>query len=122
MVFILILGEMENTRSQKFKNNLCHLQDPMHPLDMSGNELANLQQEDETLNQVQKATKREVSTVGSGFFPQNGIIYRKWPPPGLEEGVEQSVLPLSCRRVVLQHMKFQWRRKHGGHGGTGPHG
>ena len=58
-----------------------------------------------SLEAVRKAAQGEVGTAGGGFFKRDGIIYRRWTPPGLDEGeasIDQLVLPASCRKAVLQ--------------------
>ena len=46
----------------------------------------------------------EASTAGGGFFEQDGLLYRRWIPPGRggeDMAMEQLVLPASCRQAVL---------------------
>lgn len=76
-----------------------------HPLEISAEELKKLQDEDPTLSAIQKATSGDVSTAGVGFFKEGGLLYRRWTPPGRDEGemsIEQLVLPQQCRETVLQ--------------------
>ena len=63
----------------------------LHSLDMSAEGLKQLQDEDETLTRVKEAA--------NGIFKQDGLIYRKWIPPGRGEemSIEQLVLPKECR-------------------------
>jgi len=45
------------------------------------------------------------NTAGTGFFYQDGVIYRRWVPREqyeTERAVEQLVLPQKCRPTVLQ--------------------
>ncbi len=75
-----------------------------HELDISAEELQRLQEADEILAAIRKATDGEASTAGVGFFKRAGLLYRRWQPPGRDsEGmaVEQLVLPLACRQTVL---------------------
>ena len=68
-------------------------------------ELKKLQDEDPTLSAIQKATSEDVCTAGVGFFKEGGLLYRRWTPPGRDEGemlIEQLVLPQQCRETVLQ--------------------
>ena len=43
---------------------------------------------------------------GVGFFTRDGLLYRRWIPPGRgdeeEMAVEQLVLPRQCREMVLR--------------------
>ena len=73
--------------------------EPRHPLDMTAEELRSLQQSDESLAAVRKAAKGEASTAGGGFFERDGLLYRRWIPPGRggeDMATEQLVLPASC--------------------------
>ena len=76
-----------------------------HALDISAEELKVLQSTDPTLDTVRKAASGHPSTAGVGFFERDGLVYRRWKRPGrnLEDsGVDQLVLPLQCRGVVLK--------------------
>ena len=95
------------SRSQKREHNLQFIQEqtPKHPLEMTAGELSQLQEEDSSLDAVCWAVKGEASTAGSGFFRRDGLIYRKWTPPGQNQEewqIEQLVVPTSCRKAVLQ--------------------
>ena len=62
------------------------------------------QKEDETLQEVCEAADGEQSTAGEGFYRRDGVIYRRWTPPGQDaeaRAVEQLVLPRRCREMVL---------------------
>ena len=74
-----------------------------HALDMSSEELAELQQSDDSLIAVRKASEGKPNTAGGGFFKRDGLIYRQWTPPGhdSETAVEQLVLPKTCRSTIL---------------------
>ena len=61
-------------------------QQEKHPLEMTAGELSKLQEEDNSLEAMRKAARGEVGTAGGGFFKWDGIIYRRWTPPGLDEG------------------------------------
>ena len=72
---------------------------------MTAVELSKLQQEDDSLEAVQKAARGEVGTAGGGFFKWDENIHNRWTPPGLDEGetsIDQLVLPAACRKAVLQ--------------------
>lgn len=95
------------TRKEKRENNHRFMQEQRekHPLEMTAGELSKLQEEDDSLEAVRKAARGEVGTAGGGFFKRDGIIYRRWTPPGLDEGeasIDQLVLPAACRKMVLQ--------------------
>ena len=67
-------------------------------------ELTVWQEEDETLQEVCKAADGDQSTTGEGFYRRDGVIYRRWTPPGQDAeagAVEQLVLPQRCRETVL---------------------
>ena len=74
-----------------------------HPLNIGVDQLRRLQESDPSLEPVRRAADGEPSTAGVGFFRQEGVLYRRWTPPGLpsEMSVEQIVLPQSCRPSVL---------------------
>ena len=91
----------------KREHNLQFIQEqtPKHPLEMTAGELSQLQEEDSSLDAVRRAVKGEASTAESGFFRRDGLIYRKWTPPGQDQeewAIKQLVLPISCRKAVLQ--------------------
>ena len=74
-------------------------------LDMTSDELRDLQEKDDTLAAVRRAAIGEACSAGVGFFKQDGLLYRKWTPPGQDKEemvVEQLVLPARCRQVVLR--------------------
>ena len=73
-------------------------------LDLTAEKLQDLQEGDETLAAARQAAHGEVNSAGQGFFLREGLLYRRWEPPGNkgdEETVEQLVLPESCRHAVL---------------------
>ena len=99
------------TRRQKRMAKRQHAQVPetdaesgvdRHALDVTSGELADMQERDETLTAVRKAAEGPPSIVG-GFFKRDGLIYRRWTPPGhdTEMAVKQLVLPQQCRGTVL---------------------
>ena len=75
-------------------------------LELSAEELRKLQEGDDTLAVLRKVADGQSSTIaGPGFFRRDGLLYRRWMPPGCnEEGmmVEQLVLPVRCRGVVIK--------------------
>ena len=74
-------------------------------LDINATELQELQEADTTLAEAHKAADGGSSTAGRGFFKQNGLLYRRWTPPGRDcelMSVDQLVLPLQCRQAVLK--------------------
>ena len=76
-----------------------------HALDISAEELKALQESDVTLEAVRKAADGSPSTAGVGFFRRGGLLYKRWAPPGRDSedmAVEQLVLPLQCRKTVLE--------------------
>ena len=79
-------------------------QPPAHPLDLTAEELRDMQEKDDSLAAVRKAAIGGVSTAGTGFFEREGLLYRRWTPRGRDEdmAIEQLVLPTPCRKTVLQ--------------------
>jgi len=75
-----------------------------HTLDITSEELINLQCTDETLKCVCDAADKDPATEGVGFYCKDGLLYRRWIPPNREGSmaVEQLVLPLKCRNTVLR--------------------
>ena len=73
-------------------------------LDITADELREIQNKDPTLTKVREAADGKLSAAGVGFFKREGIIYRKWIPPGRgdEAAIEQLVLPTRCRQTVLE--------------------
>ena len=73
-------------------------------LDFSAGELQKMQQADPSLEKIQEAARGVPNSAGGGFFERNGLLYRRWVPPGREEEqrVEQLVLPYQCRKAVLE--------------------
>ena len=72
---------------------------------MTAGELSQIQEKDSSVNAVRRAVKGKANTAGSGFFRQDGLIYKKWTLPGQDQeewAIEQLVLPTSCRKAVLQ--------------------
>ena len=76
----------------------------LHSMDLATQEFQQRQEEDSTLGGVRAAADGCVSRAGSGFCRRNGLIFRRWTPPGRgeESEVEQLVVPKECRRMVLQ--------------------
>ena len=78
--------------------------DECHPLDLSTDELWQLQEQHSTLQAVREAAQGTGSTVGRGFFVRDGLIYQRYVPPDgdIKEAVDQLVLPTQCRETVLE--------------------
>ena len=75
-------------------------------VELSAEELRELQEKDDTLAVLRKAADGQSSTMaGPGFCRRDGLLYRRWTPPGCNEEemvVEQLVLPVRCREVVVK--------------------
>ena len=69
-----------------------------HPLEISAVELKVLQDKDETLVKIRRAADGHPCSARPGFFRIDGLLYRRWTPPGRgeESAVEQLVLPQEC--------------------------
>ncbi len=78
--------------------------DSNQSLGISGAELRRLQGADHTLATLRAAAQGKVNAAGPNFFERDGLVYRRWVPPGREEetAIEQIVLPKECRRTVLR--------------------
>ena len=78
----------------------------MTSVNISATKLRNLQDEDNTLVQARLVADGQPSTVaGCGFFRRDGLLYRRYQPPGtsgVDDTTEQLVLLLQCRPAVLQ--------------------
>jgi len=89
------------TRSQKRENRKQYRprendeQGPTrHTLDITSEELKTLQESDTTLEAIRKAADGSPFTAGVGFFKRDGLVYRRWIPPG--RGTEDSDGQLLC--------------------------
>ena len=92
-------------RQMKHEFRSSELGREKHPLDLSSEEMKKLQWEDPTLKEICKAVRQHPSTAGVGFYEENGVLYRRWIPPGRdteEMAIEQLVLPVQCRAAVLK--------------------
>ena len=95
----------KQTRSQKRAARQLHFTEiPLskHPMDISTEEFHQLQEVDGTLEGIHRAAEGHVSTAGAGFFKRGEVIYRRWTPPGKEEGETSIDQPRPCRQTVLQ--------------------
>ena len=111
------------TRSQKRMERQAHAgvtavaeEEPLEPggeiglaahpaLEIGADEMKTLQAADATLNAVREAADGHPCSAGIGFFRRDGLLFRRWTPPGRDKqdmSVEQLVLPVQCRRTVLQ--------------------
>ena len=97
------------TRSQKRENSRQYqgtTASPAEDLDIPADSLKLLQDEDPSLQAACRAADGEPNTAGTGFFRRNGLLYRKYCPPGGEDddprAVEQLVLPTKCRMPVVK--------------------
>ena len=103
------------SRSEKRQNRLKHnpKETPLglgntttpHALDITAEELKVLQSTDSTLDAVRKAASGHPSSAGVRFFERDGLVYRRGRMPGRHSedmGVDQLILPLQCRGIVLQ--------------------
>ena len=73
-------------------------------LNFTSTEMKRQQAEDPTLAAIRTAAEGGASTAGVGFFKRDGLLYRRWTPPGSNGElfeIEQLVLPMQCRKPVL---------------------
>ena len=98
------------TRSQKRANKRnrgggsCQ-SEGFDEINLTRAEVEKLQAEDPTLVAERVASEGGANTAGPRFFKRDGLIYRLWTPPGRggeDFAVEQLVLPLQCRKPVLE--------------------
>ena len=100
------------SKSERRTHNRCYTsaavagatREACHPLDITTDKLRQLQEQDMTLEAVRGAVRGECSTAGRGFFVRDGVVYRRYVPPGCgeEEAVDQLVLPTQCRGAVMK--------------------
>ena len=66
-------------------------------------QLQELQEKDESLAPLRGLIKPQSDAQIGDFYVRDGLLYRKWLPPGRSEEmmVEQLVLPSVCRSTVL---------------------
>lgn len=74
-----------------------------HALDIPREEMKMLQSTDVTLKKVKDAVEHP-SRADAKYFRRDGLLYRRWIPPKKDETmiIEQLVLPLQCRKTVLE--------------------
>ena len=97
------------TRAQKQQTRRQHAMESMAEtpslLDISADELKSLQLFDPSLDFIREAVRQKPDVTGRGFFAKEGLLYRRYLPPGSDDengSVEQLILPTKCRKAVLQ--------------------
>ena len=98
-------GSLEKKKQKKrYAEELSREKRCKHTLDITSEELITLKCNDETLKCVRDAADKHPATEGVGFYYKSGLLYRRWIPPNREGSmaVEQLVLPLQCRKIVLK--------------------
>ena len=93
------------SKSQRRRNKQARVVGQQRqPLDLTTQQLAQKQAEDETLNGILRILEEQSSEPGSGeFFVRNGLMYRLWERvKEKDQVVEQLVLPRECREGVLR--------------------
>ncbi|ETW98513.1 MAG: hypothetical protein ETSY2_42715 [Candidatus Entotheonella gemina] len=101
-------GRPRLTRSEKRRGRQTHATEangttPPSPVNISAEEISCLQAEDPTLEAVRKSARGGSKSAGRGYFEREGLLYRRYIPPGYEQGeeesraIEQLVLPKPCR-------------------------
>jgi len=83
---------------------LLHEKRYKHTLDITSEELINLQCTDKALKCVHDAADKHPATEGVGFYFKDGLLYLRWIPPNREGSmaVERLVLPLKYHKTVLK--------------------
>ena len=95
---------MEDIEAPEPDNEASEDRIPKHALDVSSEEMRTMQASDTTLDAIREAAGGKPNSAGVGFFKRDGLLYRKWTPPGRNSKdmeVEQLVLPQQCRGTVL---------------------
>ena len=93
----------ESTSSLENRNQENHAKRTATTLNMDKEEFQKLQENDSTLEPIQKLV-REGTTMENRakFFKRKGLIYRQWRPNDNHEddsgSVEQPVIPRKCRK------------------------
>ena len=73
-------------------------------LNFTSAEMKRQQAKDPTSAVIRTAAEGGASTASVGFFKRDGLLYRRWTPPGSNGElfeIEQLVLPMQCRKPVL---------------------
>ena len=76
-----------------------------HELDISAEEMKELQATDPTLREARIAVKEQGRGNRAGYFSREGLLYRRWIPRGREQvgsEVEQLILPRRCQQTVME--------------------
>ena len=110
MLFGVRRSRQRLSKRQKWENNCKRApgasEDPGHLLEVSREDLVELQRSDESLDQVWRQVQEspEGKISRGGFFLRDRVLYRRWVPVGGEDWreVEQLVLPQQCHRAVLE--------------------
>ena len=103
--------ERQKGRSVRITTDFLQEQKEKHPLEMTAGELLKLQQEDKTFEAVHQAAKGGVSTAGRGFFERDVLIYRRWTPPGQDQGeviIDQHYPAHVGEQYCSWHMQSHW--------------
>ena len=83
-----------------------NLPESLQPLNISADRLRELQREDPTLSHARLVADGKCSTAaGRGFIWRDGLLYRQYHKPGHSDTpaeIEQLVLPMPCRKPVVE--------------------
>ena len=93
------------SKSQRRRNKQARVVGQQwQPLNLTTQQLAQKQAEDETLDGIRRILEEQSLEPGSGeFFVRNGSMYRLWQRvKEKDQVVEQLVLPRECRKGVLR--------------------
>ena len=76
----------------------------LYSFEFSADNLRELQESDKTLSKVRESVIDSSDQSKTEYFKRDGLLYRRWTPPGRGEEyeIEQLVLPKACRRKVLE--------------------
>ena len=99
------LTQEQRRAFQQQMGNKGHGDMAHNALEFSADELTKLQEADETLSKIREAIVNQPSQLETTeYFRRDGLIYRRWIPPGRgsECEVEQLVLPKACRKKILE--------------------
>ena len=76
-----------------------------HELDISAEEMKELQATDSTLREARIVVKEPGRGNQAGYFLREGLLYRRWIPRGREQvgsEVEQLILPRRCQQTMME--------------------
>ena len=85
-------------------NGIQDKQDDLyHSLQVTSEQMKAWQESDPSLEKLRAATKNPHEGYTATFFYKQGLLYRRWTPKEKDRrAIEQLVLPVQCRSIVLR--------------------